>query len=220
MAKLSFVPEFPSSSRFRHAPAHAPGASPLHVKGVLYRATQEYFRDQVQGGLESLYAELAGEPEILEFIQQPFLAGSWYDVLPVATLIHAEARAMRLPLASYLRVRARYQAESDIHGVYRFLLKLVSPDSVAMRLPRLMAQMLDFGTTESKLVEPGHAELTMRGFPAALTDWYTFGFNVYADVAIRLAGAKKVTVTIHPSQPEPSRDGIPMVTINMEARYA
>lgn len=204
-----------------HATAEtAPGASPFHVKGVLYRGTQEYFAKEVPGGIEALYAQLADDPALLAFIQQTFLPSSWYDVLPAARLIRAEARAVGLTLARYLRLRTRYQAERDIGGVYRVLLKLASPDLVANRLPRLMAQMFDFGTTDTRVLATGHLDMRMRAFPAALVDWYVGCFGVYADVALRLAGAQNVAVTTKTPLPDGDRDGIPLVVIGIEVRYS
>src|ERR1700748_3163446 len=105
----------------------APGTSPFRVKGSVYLATHEFFAQRVRGGMDTLYAELRNEPALLAFMQQKFLPSSWYDVLPVAQLIEAEARAMGVPLGQYLRVRTRYQADRDIAGVYRFIMRLVSP---------------------------------------------------------------------------------------------
>lgn len=137
----------------------------------------------------------------------------------MAPLIRAEARAVGQTLAGYLRHRGRYQAERDIHGVYRFLLKLASPDTVAQRLPRVVQQMLDFGQVESHLIESGHMEMRMSGFPAVLNEWYVGGFSAYADVALRLAGAGKVNVVTKPSEPDGDRDGIPLIVVRIEAWY-
>lgn len=190
------------------------------MKGVLYRGTQEFFRDHVTGGIEALHAELERDPPLLAFIKQQFLPSSWYDVLPVAPLIRAEARAMRLTLTHYLRLRARYQAERDIRGVYRFLVTLASPDAVAQRLPRVMAQMFDFVKTESRIIEPGRVEMTIHGFPAVLVEWYSGCFSEYADVALRLAGARWVTITSAAPVPQEMCAGVPLVTIAIEALYA
>src|SRR6516225_6947328 len=105
------------------------GTGPFHVKGVVYLGTQKYFTNDVPNGMARL-AETIDDPLVRDFIAQRFLAASWYDVLPVAPLIRAEAEVCGQTVAQYMRKRAAFQAREDIGGVYRWLLKLASPELV------------------------------------------------------------------------------------------
>ena len=127
---------------------------------------------------------------------------------------------MRLSVAQYLQVRTRYQAEKDIGTVYKFLLKLVSLEQVALRVPRIITQLFDFGRTEGKVVAPGHIELMLHDWPAALVEWSQTAFEVYLNTAMRLSGASEASLTLVSSSPEPSPGGVPLVTLKMDIRFA
>jgi hypothetical protein len=198
--------------------AFAPGESPFHVKGGIYLGTIKFFTRQVEGGIAALHEQI-DDPRLLAFIQQKFLPSSWYDVLPVAPLIRAEARAMKLTTTQYLRQRAAFQVREDIGGVYRMLLKLISPESVAMRLPRLLTQIFDHGSVEANLVEPGFIQSTMSGFPKILWEWYSTAFEIYSETAIGLAGGQKPSSLARPLEDMGSADGVPLIRFRMEARW-
>ena len=85
------------------------GTGPFHVKGVIYLGTQKYFLEQVPDGMARL-TETIEAPELRAFIQQKFLPSSWYDVLPVAPLIRAEAEVSQLSVREYMQRRAAFQA--------------------------------------------------------------------------------------------------------------
>jgi hypothetical protein len=203
---------------YDHPMSFAPGESPFHVKGGIYLGTVKFFTRQVEGGLEALYKEIE-DPALLAFIQQKFLPSSWYDVLPVAPLIRAEARAMKLTTMQYLRQRTQFQVREDIGGVYRMLLKLISPESVAMRLPRLLTQIFDHGSAEARLVEPGHIESTLSGYPKILWEWYSTAFEIYSETAIGLAGGKKASSLARPPEDMGESDGVPLIRFRMDARW-
>jgi hypothetical protein len=198
--------------------AFAPGESPFHVKGGVYLGTIKFFTRQVEGGVEALHKEI-DDPRLLAFIQQKFLPSSWYDVLPVAPLIRAEARAMKLTTMQYLKQRTAFQVREDIGGVYRMLLKLISPESVAMRLPRLLTQIFDHGQSEARLVEPGWIESTLSGYPKILWEWYSTAFEIYSETAIGLAGGKKVSALARPPDDMGEQDGVPLIRFRMDARW-
>lgn len=125
------------------------------------------------------------------------------DELPVHPLIHAEARTCNLPLAVYLRQRSEFQAEQDLAGVYKVLLKLASPEAVLARFPRLATQLLNFAKAE--LIDQsleGSRGFVLSGMPAVLASWYMNGLAVYAQHAVKLAGAKNCQVTMLAPEPE------------------
>src|SRR5687768_13596595 len=84
-----------------------PGTSPFHVKGNVYLGTQQFFATQVEGGVAALIAAI-DDPKLKDFIQQKFLPVAWYDALPAAPLIRAEAKAMGLKVSHYLRLRSTF----------------------------------------------------------------------------------------------------------------
>lgn len=195
------------------------GHSPFRVKGVLYMGTVSYFTTKVKGGMEALLHQIEDE-NLRAFISQRFLAASSYDVLPVHPLIHAEARACNLPLAVYLRQRSEYQAEQDMAGVYKVLLKLASPEAVLARFPRLATQWLNFAKAEmiDQSVE-GLRGFALSGMPAVLASWYLNGLAVYAQHAVKLAGAKNCQVTMLAPEPEGQAHGVDIVRVRFQVQW-
>jgi hypothetical protein len=196
----------------------APGASPYCVKGGIYLGTVKFFTREVLGGMQALYDQIE-DPRLLAFIQQPFLASGWYDVLPVAALIRAEARAMNLTVPIYLRQRTAFQAKEDINGVYRFLLRLFSPEKVGLRLPRMLTQIFNHGTVEARLVEDGWIEATLHGYPKILWEWYSTAFEVYSETALRLAGAKKAAALVREPEDDRIEAGVALMRVRFDLRW-
>jgi hypothetical protein len=174
--------------------ARKPGESPFHVKGNVYLGTKQFFAQKVEGGLDALYRSI-DDPALLEFIQQRFVAVAWYDVLPAVALIRAEARALGLGTKRYLQLRTAYQAEQDLVGVYRMVLKLASVELVALKMPRLFSQVFDFGSSDARVVGVGHVEGAVLDFPVSLYDWFSVSFEVYARAALKKSGAREAAVT-------------------------
>ncbi|MFX8036069.1 hypothetical protein ABTK80_20910, partial [Acinetobacter baumannii] len=71
----------------------------------------------------------------------------------------------------YLKLRASFQAEKDLSGVYRFLLKLASPEMVALKLSRVATQIFEFGDTTVHRVAPNRIEGAFYGLPISLVEW-------------------------------------------------
>jgi hypothetical protein len=194
------------------------GESPFHVKGVLYLGTQSFFESNMKGGVATFAADIA-DSELRAFITQKFLPSSWYDVMPVPALIAAEARALRMPLEAYLLHRTRWQAKKDLGGVHGWVLKVASPELVVERLPRVFVQMFDFASIESSSVEMRHAKMDLKGVPQPLVPWLETALGVYADTALKLAGAKKVE-SAFAAEPVSERAGVPIVKIRLEVAWS
>lgn len=194
------------------------GESPFRVKGVLYQGTQAYFAKRVKGGMEALLAAIE-DPPLRAFIGQRFLAASYYDVLPVYPLIHVEARVCSQPLPVYLRQRGEWQAEQDISGVYKVMLKLASPEAVAARLPRLVTQILNFGSVQQVESSVGVRSFTLAGMPGVLVAWYMNGLTVYAQHALRLAGARTCQVTMRPAEADGQQHGVDVVRLRFDIQW-
>jgi hypothetical protein len=186
--------------------------SPFRTKGVLYLGTQTFFHENSPKGIEAV-AEQLPAGRLREFVTQRFLAGGQYEVMVVPALIAAEARAMRTSLDRYLLQRTRWQAEKDIHGVYRILLKLTSPEAVVARLPKVITQMFNFGAPVVEVLGPKRAQVLVTGIPAALIPWLQFGFRVYCETAVELAGGKVASYASLTPVDEPPKEGFPIQSL-------
>jgi hypothetical protein len=169
------------------------GTSPFHIKGVAYLGHTAYADGFIPGGAQAV-ADAFHDPALRAFFRQPFLAASWYDALPIVPVWHVCARLLGLNDHDFLRVRTQHQAERDIGGVYRFLLKLASAEAVALRVPWVVQRYFDFGTTEASVVAPGLVRAVVSGVPAILVPWLRVVSETYLRVALELAGAKTVQI--------------------------
>jgi hypothetical protein len=196
-------------------PRFRPGLSPFHIKGTGYRGHLEYAEKSIPGGQAAVIAAL-DDPELREFFAQPFLASSWYDVMPMLPLGAACAKIVRMSLDEFLRFRTRLQVEADIRGVYKLMLELASVESVALRIPRIVSTYFDFGTVEAKLVKPGHIEATRTGIPASLLPWHNPVVETYIERVLQCAGARDVKVGVEGT----ARDGLVEDVRTVAVRYS
>lgn len=194
------------------------GESPFHVKGVLFLGTQSFFESNFAGGFAAFVAQL-DRPELRTFFEQRFLAASWYDAMPVPMLVAEEARAMRMTFDQYLQRRTRWQAKTDLGGVYGWALKLTSPEAVMLRLPRVFAQMFDFAVLGETVVDSGHGKTSFASIPEPLIKWLETAISIYCETALKLAGARKVEVATE-SEITGERAGVRIGTMRFEAAWS
>ena len=196
----------------------APGASPFRIKGVAYRGHLEYVEANVPGGVPGMLEDL-GDPRLREFFQQNFLAASFYDVVPLAIAgIVCGARTGQTFL-EFVRTRTQAQARSDVRGVYRVLLALTSAEAVALRIPKLVGQYLDFGDIETKSRSKGLVTGTRTGVPRALAPWYITVSDAYLRVVLSLAGGGDPSFAVTEVRDAGERDGIQLVDFDFAIRW-
>lgn len=172
-----------------------PGKSPFHAKGLVYQGARDFYAQRIPGGLEALEPNL--EDELREFFfEQQFLAGSWYDVLPIVPLSRRAAHLAGLTHPALVRENAAWVANRDMNGVYRFALKLASPAAVASRLPRLSMQYFDFGDASGEQTGDGRFETWRYGIPTSLAQWMVWVTQGFTPVALTAAGARSTTVRV------------------------
>src|SRR5689334_1319591 len=115
----------PSDSTKSMAAVYA-APSPFHVKGIAYRGAFDLYARMVPGGIAAMI-DNADNDALRVFMMQPFLSSTWYDVMPFPAIDGIAARLCAQPLTRFVRDTSRLQAREELGGVYRRLLKLVSP---------------------------------------------------------------------------------------------
>lgn len=178
-----------------------PGTSPFHIKGTGYRGHMKYAEANVPGGVRAMLAGLS-DPSVHAWFEQPFLASSWYDILPLLPAGRVCARLMGLPYEQYLASRTRAQAQEDLRGVYSVLLKVVSTESVATRLPRIVSQYFDFSRVESHVVSKGIVGCSTTALPKVLLPWYKPVVLTFVKTALEISGARQVDIQVDPTEPD------------------
>jgi hypothetical protein len=196
----------------------APGKSPFHVKGVVYRNFVEYIDKAVAGGLGAFVAAL-DDPALRAFAEQPFLSGSFYDALPTVPLCEAAARLLHRPFAQLVREFSAYSAEHDTKGIYRLLLKLVSPEMVMERTPAAAKQYFDFVLATAQKNGPKSFTTTVRGVPRFVAPFYMTVTEAFLSQALTLAGAKEPRHAWQAPLLDGERDGVQLVKLRREVNW-
>jgi hypothetical protein len=195
-----------------------PGTSPFRAKGVLYLGSFEYFDRHLPGGRQAVLDAIR-DPELSRFFAQPFLAGSWYDSFPGLPLQHASAKLAGQPVGDFVKRLARWQAERDLHGVYKVLLKLSSAEMIVDRVPLLATRYFDYVSIEQDKVGTREYVAVVTGIPAALATLYLSVTEPFLSVAMETAGAKNVRFRWEPPEPHGTRAGVPLVRLRRNLRW-
>jgi hypothetical protein len=197
---------------------YAPGTSPFHTKGVLYLGTMAFFAEKSPAGMSIVHEQIS-DPALLAFIQQRFLAGSWYDALPAAPLIRAEARALKMTVDDYMHVRTVWQAKSDFNGIYRALLKYTSPKSLVDRFPRVVQRYYDFATLTTLGLDDRRVQLLCEGVPAPLAFWLSSVFGTYARTIVSFCGAALPSARVFGLRVEGEKYGVELSRFIVELTW-
>jgi uncharacterized protein (TIGR02265 family) len=177
--------------------------SPFLIKGHVYAAAKGFYALRVPGGNEAVGRAL-GDREVKAFFAQTFAGAGEYDVLPFVAISRAAAGVAGVEHRQLVVENSRWLANRDVNGIYRLLLRLASPERVAMRLPKAATQYFNFGEVTARMSGERSMEAQLRGVPAALASWMLWCVEGFTPVALQLAGAKDVRVRI---KPETATDG-------------
>lgn len=194
------------------------------MKGLAYRGFEAYAKRNVEGGMERVRAEL-GDAELQGFLRQQFLAGSWYDVLPVVPLAAALARLSRSPLEDFVRRSSRRQALYDAEHVHSRFFKGYPPSALVGKMPRLFMQYTDFGGAEVvDMGEPAGAEATdgavlRTGVPAFILPWFLPMNEAYIEAILEVMGSPRPRVKGQVSPKDGEVGGVATVTVRFRMMW-
>jgi hypothetical protein len=183
-----------------------PGQGPFHIKGLAFEGLFAYVAQKVPDGKARAFERIA-DPRVRAYLQQPFLAASRYDIVAYLHMVSAAAGAAGVPAARFLAEQSAWQAARDVGGVYRLLLKVTSPETVAQRLGLAWARYFDFAKIDVLSVTPGCVVLHVRQMPTVLVPWYRIGARSAGDTIIALAGATAIEVAFTVPQPDGTASG-------------
>jgi hypothetical protein len=201
-----------------HTP-FAPGESPFRVKGLAYRGHLAYAERFVPGGNAAILGALEADERLERFFAQGFLASSRYDVLPLALAGIGAGRVTGLSFHQFVRTRSSWQAKDDVHGVYRMMLNLASPELVATRFPALMQQYFDFGRTETEVIAKGHVRSITRQVPLPLVAWTSAVAQGYLEEVFRIIGARGTQISQSDASPAEATHGVPALDVTSDIQW-
>jgi hypothetical protein len=196
----------------------APGESPFRIKGIVVQGLFQYVAANVDGGMDAVRARIV-DPRVRVFIDQPFLAATWFDFLPILDLLRAAATAAHLPAARFIAEHAAWQAERDVRGVHRLLLMLASPETVAQRLGSAFARYFDFANVSVKASGTGYSEVIVEGLPRILVPWYRCSVHAAGERILGLAGARDLRAEYSPLAVCGEKAGVPLVRFEVRRTW-
>ena len=189
------------------------------MKGHVYQKMKDDIETSLGGGVERLLERIE-DPTVHDFFRQRFLAGSWYDALPMAPLSYAHARLEGAPLHRFARERGRMIAQHDVPGIYKALLRLFSPSTLISRLPRVATFYFSFGKATAEQLEPNRARTTLAQLPYSLSPLLAGIVEGFIAVALEQSGAKGVQVrTLDVCYDGNVVDDIPTASIRHESTW-
>jgi hypothetical protein len=202
----------------------AAGTSPFHVKGLAYRGFEAYAKRNVEGGMDRVRSELK-DPALREFLMQPFLAGSWYDVLPVVPLAAAIAGLERSSLEDFVRRSSRRQARYDAQHVHRRFFEGHPPSALLSKIPRLFMQYTDFGRADVADMgdlsgaEAGQGAVVRTGVPAFILPWFVPMNEAYIEAILEVMGSERPRSKGQIVSRDGDVAGVPTVTVRFRVMW-
>jgi hypothetical protein len=199
-------------------------AAPFRTKGLVFQGACDFYDRFIPGGTRAVIASAARSnpslPGLERSLSQSFVAGGWYDVLPILPMSRAAAFLGGLTHLRLLRDNAAWLARRDLHGVYKVVLQLASVEMVAMRLPRLSMRYFDFGSSSGKMSGPKQMTSQRTGIPRSMGDWFVHCTEGFVPVALTLAGAQDVRVRCVTAPTPARRGGQELVDITVELSWS
>ena len=197
----------------------SPGDSPFRIKGIAYRGLLQLVEQRVSGGLPAFCAAL-DDRRLVEFVRQPFLAATRYDILPMLPLNAALASLLGRTLAQLSRQGALAQARFDARHVYSSMVKKASLADLSTRLPRFGVQYYDFGGYTGRDEAPGHVVLRRTGLPRYIVPWYAPMQAAYMEEIVRQLGARQAEATPRREEPAGADRGFEICTLDTDVRFS
>jgi hypothetical protein len=195
-----------------------PGESPFRVKGTICRGCVDYIAEHVKGGMPAVLAALPTDA-FRRCFEQPFLASALYDVFVLDALLRAASRVVGQNYEAFLNQAFDAQAARDQRGVYKLLLRAISPEMLVRRLPSIGSQLFSFTSSEVRELAPGHWENAISGVPVLLRTVYCESSGAFVSRALRTTGARDLSHRWLEPRSMPDLHGVAICTVVRELRW-
>lgn len=196
----------------------APGESPFKVKGSICRGCADYVSEHVRGGMPAVLAAVPNDA-VRRCLDAPFLASVWYDAFVLNALLLSAAKVEGLGFDAFLNQAFEAQAARDQRGVYKMLLRAISPEMLVKRLPSIGSQLFSFTRSEVTQLGPGHWHNAISGIPESLRNVYCQSSGAFVSRALRTTGAHDLQHRWLEPRPAGNAHGIAIWTVVRELRW-
>lgn len=195
-----------------------PGDSPYHCKGVMYNDLFVYLDEQIPGGRKAVFDRLM-HSRLRPFILQPFVNVGWYDVFPLVSLQRVAAGMTETTNIEFVKRFSRWTFPRQVYGIYKFLLKLTTPDMMVRSLSRAVNQFFDFIKVDVQQVGPKSYRSSGSNIPEVLAPSYMASSEPGVVMLLEIAGAKGVRHRWLAPADNGEANGIKLVTVTREISW-
>lgn len=192
-----------------------PGEGPFQIKGLAHRGLLQYCQKRVDGGIRSFSAALPSNA-LRDFFAQPFLAGSFYDLLPLAAGSAVVADMTRTPLETFGQHQGRAQAIHDVQNAYRALLQGRTADDFHLRLRPLASRYYNFGEWDVVRDDSNRLRITAKGVPAWLMPWFAPMLSGYFAGLVAAMGKPHSQVNVGSQRREGNAAGLVLTNFDLD----
>lgn len=162
------------------------------VKGTHIIVARDYVDEVMGKGSFAKLTERGGKR------WQVLLPSSWYelDVLHPALVAVAQAKKRKMvDVASDIAAR---NARTDLTGVYKLFLRMLSPQTVLGKLPHLWRLYVRFGECVPVSNDKGHYVAEGRGLVSEYSDWASGCWRGFITTAVEMSGGTHIEVMLSP----------------------
>jgi hypothetical protein len=193
------------------------GESPFRIKGSGYLLHMQYVDEQLPGGRAAMNAAIRS-PELRAFFEQTFFAGHLVDIYPLVAVGHTCARIHGVSFERFIRMRSRHQAEGDLRLFRKLILRIASPEMLAVRIPAITASYFDFASAEVVEKKPESIVALMHGIPRDIAAWMGYVGDETVRFMLEYNGVKGLRSKLA-NEPEGKRDGQDIVAIRSTVQW-
>jgi hypothetical protein len=183
------------------------GLSPYRIRGVAYLGTFVHCKQTLRGGVDDVKWRLR-PPALRSFFDQRFNARIFYDVYPFAIFMRELAALRNLGVEELLVSLGTERARQDVHGVLKFMMRMVSAKTLSEHLSVLSTQWWGFLTLEQLEASPNRVTILAKGIPAPLRRFVLPIGVAYHVEALRLSGTASARSHFDPDFQVTSGEGL------------
>jgi hypothetical protein len=169
----------------------------------------DYIDHRLPGGRVA-FLDALGPHAAAAYYDQIFVASGDYDISPLVLLYRVVAKMKGVPTGKFIEARSRWSAASVIQGLWKPVLKTVSPEAMADRVHFAFNRFFEPSRATPILVAPGRLEVEFTTIPAHMNGFYTTSTVGFVEAALELAGAKDARLEFARPQPSGELAGVPI----------
>lgn len=188
------------------------------MRGQGWRGILREIEKVVPGGVAAVQASIEDEA-LSTFVGTRFLPSVYYDILPAVPVLQASARLAGKRFLEHSGEMATSQAQTDLGGIFRFILGLSSPEAVVNKMPFVVRHYFNFG--ELVVVEKAPRVWTLRrsGVPGSIAGWYGVLASAFNDEALRASGAANPLSRVVDITADGQGHGVPLKSVVFETTW-